>query len=111
MRLATQSHPGFDETEWPLSHTLMRLLPVYHYRTTPQATTGVSPSALVFGRNLRTRLDLLWPEVGVRVSERQALLSARPWLPGMRCCTLVTTSLCGAMHIAGVAVWQGWGLI
>ena len=41
------------------------------YRTTPQSTTGVSPSVLMFGRNLRTRLDLLRPEVGVRVSERQ----------------------------------------
>ena len=41
------------------------------YRTTPQATTGVSPSVLMFGRNIRTQLDLLRPEVGVRVSERQ----------------------------------------
>ena len=43
------------------------------YRTTPQATTGVSPSALMFGRNLRTQLDLYtyFSLKSERVSERQ----------------------------------------
>ena len=31
------------------------------YRTTPQSTTGVSPSELLQGRRIRTRLDLLKP--------------------------------------------------
>ena len=29
------------------------------YRVTPQSTTGRSPAELMFGRKLRTRLDLL----------------------------------------------------
>ena len=37
------------------------------YRSTPHATTGVSPCSLFLGRTLRTRLDLLKPDVGARV--------------------------------------------
>ena len=43
-----------------------------HYRTTPHATTGVSPSSLFFGRSLRIRLDLLKPQVATRVRSKQA---------------------------------------
>ena len=41
-------------------------------RTMPHSTTGVAPSMLMFGRNIRTRLDLLRPEVCARVREKQA---------------------------------------
>lgn len=41
------------------------------YRTTPQSTTGVSPSELLQGRRIRTRLDLLKPSVTERVEPRQ----------------------------------------
>ena len=41
---------------------LARLLS--HYRVTPQSTTVVSPAKLMFGRKLRTRLDLLQPDLG-----------------------------------------------
>ena len=41
------------------------------YRCTPHATTGVSPSCLFLGRNIRTRLDLLKPNVGARVMSQQ----------------------------------------
>lgn len=41
------------------------------YRTTPQSTTGVSPSELLQGRRIRTRLDLLKPSVTERVEKRQ----------------------------------------
>ena len=34
---------------------------VFHYRTTPHATTGISPAELLMGRPLRTHLDLLRP--------------------------------------------------
>ena len=33
------------------------------YCTTPQSTTGVSPSELLQGRRIHTRLDLLKPSV------------------------------------------------
>ena len=41
------------------------------YRITPHAITGVSPSYLFLGREIRTRLDLLHPDVTSRVQARQ----------------------------------------
>ena len=41
------------------------------YRTTTHSTTGVSPSKLFLNRELRTRLDLLFPDVKGRVEEAQ----------------------------------------
>ena len=32
------------------------------YRMTPHATTGRTPAELMFGRNLRTRFDLIFPD-------------------------------------------------
>ncbi|CAK1591198.1 unnamed protein product [Parnassius mnemosyne] len=32
---------------------------LFHYRNTPHCTTGVSPTSLMFGRNLRCKLDLI----------------------------------------------------
>ena len=43
----------------PVNLTVDRFL--FNYRVTPHATTGVSPAELMFGRKLRTRLDLLHP--------------------------------------------------
>ena len=37
------------------------------YRITPQSTTGESPIQLLWGRNLRSHLDLLRPDVAKRV--------------------------------------------
>ena len=36
---------------------------LFHYRLTPHTTTGRSPSELLMGRRLRSRLDLLQPSV------------------------------------------------
>ena len=41
------------------------------YRITPQTTTGVSPSELLLGKRLRTRLDLLKPNLATRVENKQ----------------------------------------
>ena len=41
------------------------------YRVTPHSTTGVSPSELLLGRKLRTRLDLLCPDPSKRVEQNQ----------------------------------------
>ncbi|XP_041366709.1 uncharacterized protein K02A2.6-like [Gigantopelta aegis] len=41
------------------------------YRNTPYATTGESPSVLMFGRRLRTRLDTLKPDIRKTVQQSQ----------------------------------------
>ncbi|XP_021378372.1 uncharacterized protein K02A2.6-like [Mizuhopecten yessoensis] len=41
------------------------------YRSTPQTTTGLSPAELLFNRKLRTKLDLVKPDVRERVVKRQ----------------------------------------
>ena len=43
-----------------------------NYQRTPQTTTGSSPAELMFGRNLRTRLDLLLPNLSARVEQSQS---------------------------------------
>ena len=42
------------------------------YRSTPHSTTNTTPSELFLHQSLRTRLDLLRPELGVAVSQKQA---------------------------------------
>ena len=41
------------------------------YRTTPHSTTGRPPAELLNGRHLRTRLDLLRPDLSATVQRRQ----------------------------------------
>ncbi len=43
------------------------------YRTTPHSSTGVTPASLFLGRSLRTRLDLMRPELEKIVSDKQAV--------------------------------------
>ena len=44
---------------------------LFKYRITPHTTTGVSPAELLMGRRLRSRLDLLYPDVSRRVEKQQ----------------------------------------
>ena len=44
---------------------------LFHYRMTPHTTTRVSPAELMMGRQLRTRPDLMRPDVGARVVRKQ----------------------------------------
>ena len=41
------------------------------YRVTPHTTTGRPPAELLFGRNLRTRLDVIKPDAGKTVEAKQ----------------------------------------
>ena len=54
----------------PLSERLLSYL--LTYRSSPHATTGVSPCSLFLHRPLRTRLDLLRPNLEACVVEKQA---------------------------------------
>ena len=44
---------------------------LFNYRITPQITTGVLPSELLFGRRLRCHLDLLHPNLEAKVCQNQ----------------------------------------
>ena len=52
-----------------LEKQLARFL--FHYRTTPHSTTGVTPAELLMGRPLRTHLDLLRPNISTKVHSSQ----------------------------------------
>ena len=56
-------------TEGSLSDRIAKLL--FAYRRTPHSTTGVSPAQLLMGRNLKSRLDLLKPDISQRVEAKQ----------------------------------------
>ena len=44
---------------------------LHKYRITPHSTTGIAPSELLMGRRLRSRLDLLHPDLPDRVEGKQ----------------------------------------
>ena len=52
-----------------LNDKLARLL--FNYRITPHSTTGISPSELLMGRKLKSRFDLLKPNIAARVEQKQ----------------------------------------
>ena len=43
---------------------------LFSYRATPQTTTGISPGELLMGRRLRSKLDLLHPDLSEKVRDR-----------------------------------------
>ena len=45
---------------------------LFYSHITPHSTTGLSPSELLQNRRLRSRLDLIFPDLGTRVSEKQS---------------------------------------
>ena len=59
-----------EESEGTVHIKLSRFL--LAYRSTPQTTTGVTPAELLFNRRLRTRLDLIRPDVRQRVEAQQS---------------------------------------
>jgi len=53
----------------PLEDALSRFL--HAYRITPHSTTGTSPAELLFNCRLRSRLDLVFPDLTGRVHDNQ----------------------------------------
>ena len=58
-----------DTTANPMPYKIAAFLLMY--RTTPHATTGRTPSELLMGRTLRTRLDFVHPQLERDVVHRQ----------------------------------------
>ena len=56
-------------TDGTITDKLSQLL--FSYRITPHSTTGVSPGQLMMGRNLKSRFDLLKPNLVTRVEQKQ----------------------------------------
>ena len=63
-------HPPMDWLSDLFNHRLAEFL--FTYRFTKHATTNVSPSELFLKRKLRTRVDLLKPDIKNFVSSKQA---------------------------------------
>ena len=57
------------ESQLPMEEKLVRFL--ISYRNTKQTVTGMSPAELMFGKTLRTRLDLLRPDLKQSVKSNQ----------------------------------------
>ena len=93
-----------------LSHQLACFL--LTYRTTPHSTTGVPPSELLMGRHLRTRWDLLKPDIRKSVQENQEKQKERHDRHARRRCfgigqsVMVKNHSSGASWIAGVIAQQ-----
>ncbi|XP_033212172.1 uncharacterized protein K02A2.6-like [Belonocnema kinseyi] len=52
---------------------------LFDYRSAPHSTTEKSPAQLLYGREIRTRFDLLRPNLRVKVEEKQnAQIASRP---------------------------------
>ena len=58
-----------------IMQSLARFL--FSYRTTPNSTTGQTPAELFLNRRLGTRLDLMRPDLGRKVFDRQTDQKAR----------------------------------
>ena len=76
LRLKTMSK------ERNFEHKLSSVL--LQFRCTPHATTGVSPAELFMQRKIRTRLDLLRPDMATRVMAKQTLQERNPWKHSFR---------------------------
>ncbi len=57
------------QTRGTLTVRIARFL--FQYRNTPHTTTGSMPAELLMGRRLRSRLDLIKPDIKQRVQEKQ----------------------------------------
>lgn len=69
VRIFKEGMKKMSTSEGTLNAKLNRFL--LSYRTTPQSTTGMTPSELLFNRRLRTKLDLVKPEIRKRVVKKQ----------------------------------------
>ena len=72
-KTSMQKHNG------PLQKNLCQFL--LHYQSTPHTTTGKTSAEIMFGRNIKTRMDLLHPQSKERCSrlEKSKSEASVPW--------------------------------
>ena len=70
MQSLKQSLKASASSKLPLQKRVCEFL--LKYRTSVHATTGQTPGQLFLNRELRTRLDLLKPDVSVQIRKKQA---------------------------------------
>ena len=67
---------SMKKLEGPMESRILSFL--FRYRMTPQCTTGLSPAEMLMNRRLRSRLDLIHPDVSRKVEQKQDKLRAQP---------------------------------
>ena len=70
-----QAFRSMHQSSRPVKEKLAKFL--IAYRNTPHSTAGVSPTQLLFGRPLRTRLDLVKPNLNCKMFNQQHQQSIR----------------------------------
>ena len=66
---------GLKKLSGPIKTRLQRFL--FSYRITLQSVTGKSPAMLMFGRSLRSQLDLIHPDPSKQVLQKQMSVEDR----------------------------------
>ena len=66
---------GIKKLSGPLELRLLKFR--FKYRITPHSSTGVSPAELVFGLTLRSRLDLIYPDIGRKMNQQKVINHGR----------------------------------
>ena len=74
---------------------------LFDYRSTPHSTRGKSPVQIFYGRELKTRFDLLRPNLRLKVEEKQSPNSVTP--------TLTTDRVKRGRYHDGRPLWESRG--
>lgn len=77
-----------------------------NYRSTPHASTGVAPSILLKNRKLKTILDLVKPNVGNRVREKQSSQKRNYDSRAQDREIEIGDSVLGQVHHGNTVVWE-----
>ena len=75
VQTSKQALRSMHQSSKPVKEKLAKFL--IAYRNTPHSTTGVSPTQLLLGRPLRTRLDLVKPNLNLKMVNQQHQQSIR----------------------------------
>ena len=82
---------------------------LFNYRVLPQSTTGISPSELIFNRLIKSKLDLVQPDIPVCVEQKQMQQKEYHDMHARDCSLLVgeeiyrtAGNICGELNFANL---------